>query len=237
MEYLKIRVGSRKRKDGTPYAVPLYVRKTRKYGKTLEEEPISRKRPILVVGAHGSGKTRWVERLHEKAKEIWGAKVPVEPLYLSGLTPLSAWMDGGPVPNWWNGSKKKSEPLWYKLRQWEKTDLLPRYVAETGAVVFLDDAHKLTGRKLDIAKRCLMPAKIWVVSSSQENRIPPSLRIELMRSDPQVYELSSDVAYDRTGAFIWIFVGMLLIAGFWELAIAVGGLKALAAGRRATRQD
>lgn len=237
MEYLKIRKGSRKRADGTPYAVPLFVKKTRKYGKTLSEEAISRKRPILIVGAHSSGKSRWVRRLHENAKEIWGAKVKAEPVFLSGLTPLSAWLDAGPIPDWWNKKEKRPERYWHRLKQWEKTDILPRYVSETGAVVFLDDAHKLAGRKLELAKRCLMPAKIWIVTSSQENRIPPALRIELTRLEPQIFKLSSDVAYDMTNILIWGLIAILVAAGAWELALIVGGTKALASGRRAARQD
>ena len=74
MEYLKIRRGRHQRRaDGSPYAVPLLVRKTRKYGRTQSEKAISRRSSILIVGPHDSGKSRWVHRLHDSAAEIWGA--------------------------------------------------------------------------------------------------------------------------------------------------------------------
>jgi len=111
MEYLKIRRGTgQKRKDGSQYAVPLFVKKTRKYGETLSEETISRKKSILVIGPHDSGKTRWAQRLHQNEKEIWGAKIPAAPLYLSALTPLSAWVDGSSVGDWWDEQLKKADP-------------------------------------------------------------------------------------------------------------------------------
>ena len=94
MEYLKIRRSKNQvRADGSRYAVPLFVTKSRKYGKVISEQTISNKKPILVTGAHDAGKTRWVTRLHEHALEIWGAKRKADPLFLDTLSPLSAWCD------------------------------------------------------------------------------------------------------------------------------------------------
>nr|VFJ68108.1 MAG: hypothetical protein BECKDK2373B_GA0170837_12068 [Candidatus Kentron sp. DK] len=216
----------------------MFIRKTRKYGKVLEEKTISLKRPIFVFGAHGSGKTHWLTRLYEHSALIWGSKIKAEALYLSALTPISAWVDGGPVGAWWDQADPNGNGArWSKLKAFEKVNALPRYVAETGAVVFLDDAHKLSGRKLDVAKRCLMPAKVWVVSANQENRIPPNLRVVLSGSNPQIYKLSSDVAYDMTSILMWGLIALLVAGGMWELALVVGGAKALASGRRAAKQD
>ena len=75
MEFLKIRRGTgQKRANGSGYAVPLYVTKTQRMGNTISEEAISTKRPILVTGAHDSGKSKWVDRLYENAGEIWGTR-------------------------------------------------------------------------------------------------------------------------------------------------------------------
>ena len=104
-------------------------------------------------------------------------------------------------------------------------------------MLFLDDCHKLTGRKLQIARECALAARVWVASASSENRIPPNLRSVMMRRDPQVIRLGTDVAYDATNVMTWILALVLLAAGAWEASIVVAGLKALSSGRQAARQD
>lgn len=246
MQYLRIRNSSRQvRADGSTYAVPLHVKKSRKYGKVLSEESISRKRPVLVTGAHDSGKTRWLSRLHEHAQGIWGAKHKAEPLWLGALRPLAAWCDAPPVVDWWESSRKREEQTeaeaarkpWAKLKQWERAEVLPDYCRDTGAVLFIDDAHKLSGRKLQIARLCALAARIYVVSATEEQRIAPNLRTVLMRRDPQTYRLDTEAAYDATNLFMWLVIVSCMAAGFWEGALVLGGLKALGSGRRASRPD
>lgn len=244
MQYMRIRNGvGQIRADGSPYAVPLYVHKNRKFGKTISEKAISKKKPILVTGAHDSGKTRWLMRMHEQALSIWSYKT--EPLWLGALRPLAAWCDSAPVVDWWESERKKEEKTesqtarkpWSKLKQWERAEVLPDYVRDTSCVLFIDDAHKLSGRKLQIARQCALSSKIYVVSSSEEQRIPPNLRSVLMRRDPAIYRLDTEVAYDATNIVMWFVIISFLSAGFWEAGVVLGGLKALGTGRRASRSD
>lgn len=254
MEYLRIRRGERQRRsDGSRFAVPLVIKKTRKYGKVLSEKAVTRKRCLLIVGAHDSGKSQWLRRMHEHSAEIW-SKHKSPALMLPALQPIGAWTEANPIEDWWN-SQQENETLaqsvaedsgmtsskprkrWESLRQWEKVEAMPQYVADTNPVVFIDDAHKLTGRKLDVARRCLLPAQTWVVSANQENRIAPNLRTPMMRRDPKLFKLGSETAYDYTSALMWGFVGLATIAGWWELAMVMGGIKLLSSGRRASKQD
>jgi len=283
------------RADGTAYAVPLFVKKTRKYGSIIDQTAVTRKKPILVTGAHDSGKSRWLTRLYEEAEPIWGAKIKAEPLWLGALSPLAAWCDSECVRQWWDDCRKQEEaalkeqsgnvtsngttktgshskqggtqsataksstknnssksirskakaaanpkeprPPWSKLKQWERSEVLPDYCRETNAVLFIDDAHKLTGRKLEIARLCVLSSKIHVVAASEEQRIPPNLRAVLMRRDPQVFRLDSEVAYDATSLLMWLFIAVSMGAGFWEVSLILGGLKALGNGRRSSLQD
>ena len=92
MEFLKIhRSKSQVRADGSPYAVPLYVTKTHRKGTVISEEAISTKRPILVTGAHDSGKSKWVKRLHEHAGKS-GVRSRKPPRFTS--TPCARWWRG-----------------------------------------------------------------------------------------------------------------------------------------------
>ena len=246
MEFLKIhRSKSQVRADGSPYAVPLYVTKTQRMGNTISEEAISTKRPILVTGAHDSGKSKWVDRLYENAAEIWGTKSKTAPLYLHTLRPLVAWSDEPDVEKWWEAKRQEEEKTdlnnarapWKALKQYQRAETLPDYCKDTKAVLFIDDAHKLAGRKLQIARQCVLASRVFVIAASEEQRLPPNLRTVVMRRDPQIFRLNSEVAYDATNLLMWAFLVACLAAGWWEAAAVLGGLKALGTGRRAARAD
>ena len=246
MEFLKIRRSKAQvRADGSAYAVPLWVTKNRKYGTVITEETISTKRPILVTGAHDSGKTRWVQRLHEHSMEIWGTKSKTPALYLDAISPLGSWSDGAFLGIWWDSRRLVLKGLdeelvrqpWKTLKTHQRSELLPDYCKDTGAVLLLDDAHKLTGRKLQIARQCVLAARLFVLTASEEQRLPPNLRTVVMRRDPQIFRLDSETSYDATNLFMWAILVACLAAGWWEAAAVLGGLKALGSGRRAARSD
>jgi hypothetical protein len=227
-----------KTKDGGRYTTPVIKTKTRRYGTPSHVETVSRARPMLITGAHDSGKSRWLDRLHAEAPDVWGKKCKAPPLHLCALRPIGAWSDAPHIGQWWDGTQadKTAPPRpWAKLPAWEKSEALALYAQETGAVVFIDDAHKLAGRKLQIARACAMAARIWVVTASEEQRIAPNLRAVLMRRDPQVFRLGSEVSYDATGVMIWLLSFMLLAAGAWEAAGVVAGLRALSSGLRSSK--
>lgn len=241
------------------YVLPIIKRKARKYGPVVDTEVIGRKTPTLITGAHDSGKTRMLERLHTEERAIWGKKIDAPALYLGALRPLGAWSDAPHVGEWWDKRARKiAEDLqkkpgnatlpdeaaridearsWAKLKQWERAEALPEYIRDTGAVCFLDDCHKLAGRKLQIARACVLASRVWLGTASDENRIPPNLRAVMMKREPQIIRLGSDVAYDATNTLTWVLALILLAAGAWEAGLVVAGLKTIAGSRLAARQD
>ena len=242
MQYLKIRKGARdKRRNGAQYAIPMWVTKTRKYGTTLSEECISRRRNILFTGPHDAGKTRYLRRLFDDAEAIYGVKSKAPALWVSALRPLAAWVEDDHLAEWWNNlpvaNPEQPKKAWHRLPQWARAEQLPNYLQDTGAVLFVDDAHKLQGRKLQIARECVLAARIWVASTSEENRIAPNLRQVMLRSEPQTFRLGSEVAYDATAVLMWIMVAIAAGMGAWEIALVLGGLRLLGSGRRAAKQE
>jgi hypothetical protein len=241
MQYLRLKgiESAKSRKNGTKNIVPIFREKNRKFGKIIKEKAISRKRSILITGAHHSGKTRTLDRLYQYALDIWGGHPKVKGyLKLGQIQPISQWYEAEQVREWWESKNTSSDfKPWHKLKAWEKVELLPKYCKATNAALFLDDAHKLTGRKLDIAKKCTQSAKITVVTTSEEGRIPPNLRQVILPYNPQIIRLDSDVAYDGTNVFLWILILVSLGAGAYEIAVILGGLKWLGYGRRASKQE
>ena len=126
---------------------------------------------------------------------------------------------------------------WKALKQHDRAEALPDYCKDTKAVLFIDDAHKLAGRKLQIARKCVLASRVFVIAASEEQRMPPNLRTVVMRRDPQIFRLDTDVSYDATNLFMWAVLVACLAAGWFEAAMVLGGLKMLGSGRRAARAD
>lgn len=245
MKYLKLRTDTKPRKNGSPQVTPLIVTAARKYAKNKHEKALKRSRCQLITGAHDSGKTRWVSRLFAEHDGIWGAKYQAHPVYISALEPLSGWYDHDYLVNWYeqrqqtllkNDENHRYRP-WLKLSQQQRLAQLPLYLADNKAICFIDDAHKLTGRKAQLARECVMSCRLWLITALAENRLPPSLRSVVERRGPQRTQLESDVSYDATGVLTWLMVAGAFAIGWWEASLVMGGLKMLGSGRRAARPD
>lgn len=236
MQFLTIKKHQRKRKDGRDHAQAFVVRKNRKFGEVIEQRHISTKRPVLITGAHASGKSYWLDRLRKDAGRVWASRA-AEPLHLAAVRPLSAWTDTKQLELWWAGRDDTTDTRhWTRLKAWERVDLLPEYLRETGAVLFVDDAHQLSGRKLKVVQDCVRAAGVWVMATADEGRIAPGLRKDVLTAEPQTFRLGSEVAYDATPMLMWLLIMASMMAGSWELAAVLGGLKMLGSGRRAAKQ-
>ncbi|WIG80019.1 hypothetical protein KFZ67_20740 (plasmid) [Photobacterium damselae] len=240
MRFLKLRTDSkRQRKDGSKYITPLIVDAPRRFAPsdTRKETSLRRKECQLITGAHDSGKSRWLMRLKDNRNEIWGKKP--QPIVLEGLMPLSSWVEVKGIDKWYADFTKDQDnrTSWHKLNLQLKADLLSEYLLDTQTLLFIDDAHKLTGRKAQIARKCMLSAKLWLVAVSEEGRLPPSIRPIIERRNPQRTNLESDVSYDTTKALIWFLVAMCVVAGAWEAGAVIGGLQMLGSGRRSSRAD
>lgn len=238
-------------------------------GPHTNQEHIQVTGPVLICGAHASGKTKMIQRLAANSAEIWGHQVapyahtnlmdvrrrakeegiPMlrrgetldsigwafpQPVEISAATPLGQWIDHDGMRSWW--TTQADLPEWDKLKLHVRVEKIAEYLRDTRAVLFVDDADKLTGRKAAIAKSCLHSAFRWVATASDEGAIPPSLREDLLTKHPQIIRLTSNVAYDATPGISWLLVLLAVIAGYPEAAAVIGGLAALRGGARATRQ-
>ena len=210
--------------------VPIVRTKTRKYGAVLDEHWLSIKRDLMIIGANAAGKTRWLQRLHSQAGRIWRDRPA---LLLRAVDPIGAWSSDPRVIAY---MEAHSQQPWSKTKCWERSEWLIRWVKAHHAVLLLDDAHLLAGRKLDIAQRLALVAGRIVTGASQESRIPINLRMTLLARDPVVEALKSDAAYDATAVFMWFMILAALGAGAWQLAAILGGMKVLGRGSRAARQ-
>jgi len=235
------------------------------YGRRVTEiNTLSKQKNILITGAHHSGKSRMIHRLYDDCESIWRNQVqpykwsgnkanllhdkPMikrgkslddwefpEPVMLNGITPLSKWVEHEGVKDWYES--KHCDQEYKKVPAWKKVELIPDYLADTRAILFIDDAHKLTGRKLQISKMCMDSAYRIVVATSDENKMSPNIRRQFLETKPKIIRLNSEVAYDATHMLIWTLVGILMLAGMTEMAAILGVLETLKGGRRGSKQD
>ena len=236
MQFIKLKgiQANRYRKNGTKEITPLFITKGHKYGDVQKEIAVSKKKNIIITGQHDSGKSKSLLKLYSEAFDIWGGQRRTKGrLYLNHLQPVGEWYDSEEVKNWYN---TKTSGLWDKLKNYEKAKLLPDFCKEKKVILFIDNADRLTGRKLDIAKQCILSARSSVITVQAENRLSPSIRQILLASNPQLLRLNSEVAYDATNIVIWSLIAVCVMAGMWELAFVLGGMKVLGTGRGASKQ-
>ena len=229
VRYLRLK-RHRVRADGIRSVVPVVIEKTRIFGPVLHEQKISVKRSVLITGAHQSGKTRWLQRMYDEAPGIWRKK---QAMLLRCLHPLAQWIEHEPVRAY--AEQRYARP-WARIRSWERIDAAVAWIGENRPVLLIDDAHLVTGRKLDVLLRMVRAAPLAVVTASDEQRIAVSLRMEIAARNPQRIHLHSDAAYDITPFVVWAFTLAALAAGAWEISAIGAGLGLLGRGRRAAKQ-
>ena len=229
VRYLRLK-RHRIRADGVRSVLPVVVEKSRIFGPVLHEQKISVKRSVLITGAHQSGKTRWLQRMLDEAPGIWRGK---QAMLLRCVQPLAQWIEHEPVRAY--AEQRYARP-WSRIRSWERIDAAVAWIEENRPVLLIDDAHLVSGRKLDVLLRMVRAAPIAVVTASDEHRIAVSLRMELDARNPQRIHLQSDAAYDITPIVVWMLTLAALAAGAWEISAIGAGLSLLGRGRRAAKQ-
>lgn len=234
-------------KDGKEkYVIPVMQTKDRKFGPVVDREVLRRTNSIVFTGAHASGKTRMLQRLFDESHDIWGrtkGNKKTHALLFSATLPLAAWCAADGIAAWYDkkipldANGKPTEKPFAKLAQWDKCTAMVSHIRETGAVLMIDDCHKLAGRKLQVARDCIDASRIFVMTCDDENRLAPNLRAVVLKRNPQIVRMSSDVAYDASGILFWMLAAILVVTGAWEAGALVAGLRVLATGRRAAKQE
>ncbi len=240
--------------------------KTRKYGTVIEQQAVSVKsRVVVFAGAHHSGKTRALQKIHAEAETIYAHQLKPyslktkqtdmtdqdrlaltktfgnnwkwhQPIFIGANQNLTQWVDNDGLCSWWCEKHCASEKDFNKLKQYQKLALIRDYLKETRTVLFVDDAHKFSGKRVQYFKDFFSVASRVIMSCESEQRLPESIRLMVLRKSPEIFQLNTDVSYDMTHVLVWFVLVLLVVAGQYEIALLLGGLKMLASGRGAAKQ-
>lgn len=163
---------------------------------------------LIILGRDGSGKTRELEKIREKAQAIFG----VQAVYIPSQFPMSDWFLLNLPADELKG-----------LKGIEKKELLVRACKDS--VLIVDDIHKLTGQKLQLVKRCLLACKHFVVSAPRWHDIPPSLRVEIEKRQFKEISLKSDVSVDVSYVVMALAIIGAFMVGYHEIAFLLMGMR------------
>ncbi len=184
---------------------------------------------VWLLGPPQCGKSSAIERICQRSAQLW----PHWPMiHWRACDPLSRWVDQAALQAHLLSQGKALKTMTVE----DKLDALLSWAQHQKVVLVLDDAHALSGRKLDLTVRLAQFARVVLVGALSEQALHPSLRVCLQRRAPQVISMRSEAPYDATVSLMWVMLLLVMAAGWWELAAALSSARALGYGPLAVRQ-
>lgn len=191
------------------------------FDKKPTEKYISKKGNIVLFGISASGKSKRLDSILEESKNIW--KEPI--IYLKATDAISEIFSR-------NLDSEETRELLIATSEGEEVELDTgkQYIkmhalAEKAkkCVVIIDDADKLTGKKLELGKDLIKNCKRFVITTKDEQSLNKTLYriIKAKRNKTSYIQLSSKAALDASNILFLGFVIILLVSGAHEMAIII----------------
>lgn len=192
--------------------------KAHPFAPVKSEEYVRRGGIIEIFGVQASGKTRMIERIKEASKELW--RFPL--VYIKATDSLSDIYSrnvGAPAKSSKAGEQFLDDDDVSQIG--DKWDIL--YEKATKAVVIIDDADKMSGKKLEICKELCRRAKRIVYSSQSDTSINQTLYTTIQRRKMKKHtiRLSSTASYDASNWFLMALIAFLAFTGMPEAAVII----------------
>lgn len=185
--------------------------KTHPFAPVKKEEYVKRSGIIEIFGVHASGKSRMIERIRTAAKELW--RFPM--IYVKATDSLADIY----TRNVGGGSDVQcSDDSDMPADKWE---LL--YEKSRNCVLIIDDADKMSGKKLEICKELCRRSKRIVYSSQSETSINRTLYTTIQRRKMKKHtiQLTSTASYDASNWFLMALIAFLAFTGMPEAAVII----------------
>ncbi len=198
--------------------------KAHPFAPVKSEEYVRRGGIIEIFGVQASGKTRMIERIREASRELW--RFPL--VYIKATDSLSDIYSrnvGAPAKSSKAGEQFSMDDEYQigdnEYQIGDKWDIL--YEKATKAVVIIDDADKMSGKKLEICKELCRRAKRIVYSSQSDTSINQTLykTIQMRKMKKHTIRLSSTASYDASNWFLMALIAFLAFTGMPEAAVII----------------
>jgi hypothetical protein len=199
-----------------------------------KEKYISKKQWIFIHGAEGSGKSRHLEKLKEKADLVWKK---LEIIHIKNTDSISEILHkalGEEAEKYLDIETDDGQEITLDTKkQYIQIEALVQ--KSKSSVVIIDNIDKFTGKKLEILKDILHNCKIAVYTASSEDMINRTIRkIIYKRVGKNINDISlkSTTSKDATNILFGMFIIALFIAGMPEVAMVVMGARMLSKGAK-----
>lgn len=199
----------------------------KKNGNITFERYISKNKNIIIIGSNSSGKTRMLETLKTHAQKLYNTHI----IAFKASDSLSEIL--------YNNIEEEGKNAVASLLELELSELTINQnirlealkKKSENATLIIDDADKLSGKKLEITKELVRNARICILAASAESLINKTIYQKIIKNKHGVeyIDLSSSTSKDATNYLFIGFVAFIFIAGWHELALL------LVAGRFAMR--
>jgi hypothetical protein len=240
IKYFSIKKRIDKAENKRNRSAELYFRekKTRK-SKKEKATYISKNKNILISGEVASGKTKELLKLYNYKEtlynnkrvktnkfiyfncnislseilEIFETTLQTENKTLS-IKELQTKLD--------NIEEDQDEELDPKQRKTLYTRLTTLEEYSKGAIIFIDDINKASGRKLEVLKELIRNSKIWIATTTNSHNINQNLQKNMNLKNKDSYykfTLNTTQAVDATNVLFIIFIIFLIVVGQTDMAI------------------
>jgi Cdc6-like AAA superfamily ATPase len=216
----------------------LYFReKNNKMSKKEKATYISKSKNILISGEVASGKTKELIKLYRGKEAIYdNLKVQNKFIYFDCNVSLSEILQIFEESLEKTTQKFTAQELQVRLNNIEDDDeeqdnrnsktlytkikALEEY--SKGAILFIDDINKATGRKLETLKHLVKNSKIWIATTKSSHTINQNLQKSMNLKNKDSYynfTLYTTQAVDATNILFIIFILFLVAVGQTDMAI------------------
>ena len=192
----------------------IYIRTRAKKFAKEKDTYISKKKSILILGLHSSGKTKQLNKLISKKEEIYKNKKFIS---IRATDSISEMLDK-------NITEEEKEEFLNDSgidkkminKQYIKIQILLNKAKES--ILMIDDIDKFTGKKLEILKDLVRETKQYIATAKDDKSIDKTLLRDLENKDFEKMILSTKMSYDATNILFVIFLLIVFGTGNVELA-------------------
>lgn len=194
--------------------------KTKIAGKEVSKY-VQKTKNIIIIGSHGSGKTRMMDKFAEHAAKLYKKKEELAKVIFFKASDSIAEI----IHN--NLEEGKSKDSLAEFLDVDINDLTLNQITRIEAlkvkakkcILIIDDVDKLSGKKLELAKEFVRDARIIAISAFNESMINKTIYDKVKKKSIEYIDLKTTTSKDATNYLFIGFVAFIFLCGWHELAL------------------
>lgn len=176
---------------------------------------------IIIIGSHGSGKTRMLSKFAEHAANLYRKKdILANVIFFKASDSLAEIIHN-------NLEEGKSRDVLAEFLDVDINDLTLNQITRIEAlkvkakkcILVIDDIDKLSGKKLELAKEFVRDARIIAISAFNESMINKTIYDKVKKKNIEYIDLKTTTSKDATNYLFIAFVAFIFLCGWHELAL------------------